>query len=214
MLKWIKCIVTLAAKCLGSIVGIVFRKNYVSGFRVFINILYTAFLSKKFKKIGEHTFINYPIEYVGEDCISIGNNSIVGKESFITAWKSYTKKRYNPSIEIGNDVSIGNLNHITSINKIVIGDGVLTGKMVTITDNSHGMNILNELYIAPLKRNLHSKGPVVIEENVWIGDKATILPNVIVGKNSIIAANSVVTKNIPSNCIAAGVPAQVIRYIK
>lgn len=53
-------------------------------------------------------------------------------------------------------------------------------------------------------------GKIVIEDNVFIGANATILPNVTIGKNSIIGANSVVTKNIPENVVVAGNPAKII----
>jgi acetyltransferase-like isoleucine patch superfamily enzyme len=122
--------------------------------------------------------------------------------------------RFNPQIIIGDNCSIGEYCHITAINKIVIGNGVLTGRWVTITDNSHGSLLLDESDIQPLKRKLQSKGPVVIEDNVWIGDKVTILPDVHIGYGSIIGANAVVTKDVPANCVVGGNPAKIIKNIK
>ncbi len=55
-----------------------------------------------------------------------------------------------------------------------------------------------------------SKGEVVIGDDVWIGDKATILPGVTIGKGAVIAANSVVTKNVKPYTIVAGIPAKEI----
>lgn len=55
--------------------------------------------------------------------------------------------------------------------------------------------------------------PIVVEDYVWIGCNAIILPGVTIGKGSIIAAGSVVTKSIPENCVAAGIPARVIKKI-
>ena len=63
----------------------------------------------------------------------------------------------------------------------------------------------------PLKRPIVSKGPVRIGDNVWIGDKATILPNVSIGNGAIIAANAVVTKDVPPYSVAAGNPAKIIK---
>ena len=57
----------------------------------------------------------------------------------------------------------------------------------------------------------HAKD-VVIGNHVWIGRNVTINKVVGIGSNSIIAGHSVVTKNIPSNCIAAGTPAKVVKY--
>ena len=53
--------------------------------------------------------------------------------------------------------------------------------------------------------------PVVIEDNVWIGENVVILLGCSIGFGSIIGANSVVTGNIPRNSIAVGVPARVIK---
>ena len=56
-----------------------------------------------------------------------------------------------------------------------------------------------------------SKGRVVIGNNVWIGDKATILPGVTIGDGAIIAANAVVTKDVPQYSVVGGNPAKVIK---
>lgn len=56
-----------------------------------------------------------------------------------------------------------------------------------------------------------SKGPVIIGKNVWIGDKATILPGVTIGEGAVIAANSVVSKNVPPFSVVGGIPARIIK---
>ena len=107
--------------------------------------------------------------------ICIGNKCFIGQYSALTVWTEESDKEY-PEMIIGDGVSIGAFNHITCTNRIVIGDGVLTGKFVTVTDNSHGNTDYASLHIKPNDRDVVSKGPVVIGNNVWIGDKATILP--------------------------------------
>ena len=64
-----------------------------------------------------------------------------------------------------------------------------------------------------LKRELDIKGPVIIGDNVWIGDKVSILSNVTIGKGSVIACNAVVTKDVPPYSVVGGVPAKVIKQI-
>ena len=88
------------------------------------------------------------------------------------------------------------------------------GKKITITDNSHGKADIESLKYSPIKRRLFSNGAISIEDGVWIGEKVTILPGVTIGTNSIIGANAVVTSNIPANCVAVGIPAKVIKFIK
>jgi acetyltransferase-like isoleucine patch superfamily enzyme len=56
--------------------------------------------------------------------------------------------------------------------------------------------------------------PIVIEDDVWLGANVMVLKGVTIGARSIIGAGSVVTKSIPSDCIAAGTPAKVIKSLK
>ena len=51
----------------------------------------------------------------------------------------------------------------------------------------------------------------IINNNVWIGDKATVLGGVTIGENSIIGAHSVVTHNVPPNSVVVGIPGRVIK---
>ena len=90
---------------------------------------------------------------------------------------------------------------------------MLTGKWVTITDNSHGNVTVENLILPPANREVLSKGKVKIGKNVWIGDKASIMPGVKIGDGVIVGANSVVTKDIPSYCLVAGNPARIIKKL-
>jgi acetyltransferase-like isoleucine patch superfamily enzyme len=177
-------------------------------------MIYSVWLSRSFKNFGEKSIVKYPCLLLGEKYISVGEKTSIGKHGVITAWDKYMDDHFSPQIIIGDNVSIGEYCHITAINKIVIGNGVLTGRWLTITDNAHGNNTFNEIDIPPLKRPLFTKGAVIIEENVWIGDKVTILAGVHIGKGSVIAANAVVTKDIPAYCVVGGIPAKIIKQIK
>lgn len=158
-----------------------------------------------------HVVIEYPSDkIVGEEHITLGEETCIGKRAVITA----IDRIGTPSIVIGSYVAIGDDCHITAVNSITIGDGCLLGKKVTITDNSHGENLaIEEMMISPRKRIVYSKGPVVIGKNVWIGDKATICPNITIGDGAIIGANSVVTKDVPAFSIVVGSPARIIKQI-
>lgn len=150
----------------------------------------------------------------GGKYITVGDNVSFGNNCVLTAWTSYAGIELFPNIIIGNNSHFGEYNHITSTNRIIIGNGVLTGRWVTITDNAHGRIDYESLQIPPIERIIYSKGQVVIGNNVWIGDKVTILPGVTIGDGAIIGANSVVTKDIPEYCVAAGNPAKIIRNCK
>lgn len=171
----------------------------------------TTRLKGGFNHFGKNTLLASGVKILTPQNVSVGNSSSIMSNSII---ETYAIDGKRPELEIGNHVSIGEYSHITCTNRIVIGNGVLTGRFVLITDNSHGDLTEEEANIPPLSRAIHSNGPVFIGDNVWIGDKATILPNVTIGKGSIIAANAVVTKDVPEYSVVAGVPARIIKTIK
>ena len=179
------------------------------------NILYTSWLKNYLGDIGEASIIEKPCQIVGggHQKIIIGKNTWIQAYSVLGCWSCHNGVNFSPSIEIGNNCSIGEYNHISAINKITIGDGLLTGRFVIITDNNHGELSLDEADCPPGKRRLKSKGGISIGNNVWIGDKATILGGIQIGDNAIIAANSVVNKSVPNNCVVGGVPAKVIKKL-
>lgn len=127
----------------------------------------------------------------------------------IEAWTSYAGEKFNPIIEIGKNVHVGVNCHITAIKGIQIGDVVLFGSNVLVSDNNHG-GFSKDYALPPIKRQLNSKGETIIGNKVWLGDNVVVLSGVKIGNNSIIGANSVVTKDIPSFSIAVGSPAKVI----
>jgi len=117
-------------------------------------------------------------------------------------------------LHVGNDVQINDYVHIAAIESITIKDRVLIASKVFITDHNHGShgadNIHTSPLIPPIDRALFSS-PVMIEEDVWIGEFVSILPGVTIGKGSIIGTMSVVTKDIPPYSIAVGAPAKVVK---
>ncbi|MDR3704739.1 MAG: acyltransferase [Paludibacteraceae bacterium] len=172
-----------------------------------------GWLSNLVNKFGHNSDIAFPVTIRGGKYISIGKNTSIAKSATITAWDRYEGDIFNPQIVIGDGVNIGEFSHITAINKIIIGNGVLTGRWITITDNSHGKIDEKSFAVPPIKRSLYSAGAVIIEDNVWIGDKVTILPNVHIGKNAVIGANAVVTKDVPENAIVVGSPATIVKIV-
>lgn len=180
----------------------------------FRRVVYTGYCSRIFKSIGKDTIIEpYLMKITGGKYISIGSNGHIDKAVRLSAWDSYDDNVYSPEITIGDNCRIGAFSHITAINKIQIGDNLLTGKDILITDNSHGTTTREMLEISPNMRPLESKGPVIIGDNVWIGEKASIMPGVTVGRGAIIAANAVVTRDVPPYCVVGGNPARIIKQM-
>ncbi|MDB4904558.1 MAG: putative acetyl transferase [Mucilaginibacter sp.] len=198
---------------ISRLLAVLFPYRFLKRWIAFKVKCHTFWISKEFKAVGELVSIQYPINLLGGKYISLGNRVFIGKGGVLTAWDQYKEDVFYPLISIGNNTEIGEDCHITAINSISIGSNVLLGKKITITDNSHGRTDINTLNLPPIERPLYSKGPVIIEDGVWIGDKATILANVRIGKNAIVGANALVTKNVPPNCVVGGVPAKILKQI-
>lgn len=173
----------------------------------------------KFKKEinlqGISCYVGKGYHLVGGKYVIIGENFSADHDLYLQAWDSYLghPTGMTPSIEIGKNVSMMSNCQLSAMNYIKIGDGTLLGDNVFITDNFHGAIKRNEMDIPPLQRNLISKGGVTIGKNVWIGRNVCIMPGVLIGEGSVIGANAVVTHSIPDHCVAAGVPARVIKTI-
>lgn len=150
----------------------------------------------------------------------INNLSIENKEEIVALEKKLFGKTgnsiyVNPPlyVDYGRHVEIGdnfyaNMDCVfLDVNKISIGDNVMVGPRVSFYTEGHPTDA--EVRVKELEFGL----PIVIEDNVWIGGSASILPGVTVGENSIVAAGAVVTKDVPNNTIVGGNPARVIRKI-
>ena len=175
--------------------------------------LYNLYIQHRFKLL--EGLIISPQQLRGERYISIGKGTCIDRHSILTAWDYYENESFAPRISIGEKCYIGEYSHITAINDIYIGNNVLTGRYIYISDNSHGdPSDITQRSIPPINRSLKSKGAVIIEDNVWIGERVCILSGVKIGYGAIIGANSVVTKDVPPFSVSAGVPAKVIRTIK
>jgi lipopolysaccharide O-acetyltransferase len=149
----------------------------------------------------------------GSRHITIGKNFRSRKGLWIEAVLDYEGVKHHPKIAIGSGVSLSRDVHIAAIASVSIGADVLMGSRVMISDHSHGC--YNDPHSSPTEapayRPLASRGPVVIEDNVWLGDGVVVLPGVTIGFGSIIGANSVVSHDISPMTIAAGNPARPIK---
>ncbi len=178
--------------------------------------LYTAIMKKELKKSGKNLRIGLGTRFNNPQYVIVENSVKIGYRCVIECWDNYhagSDFEMNPELTIGNNSAIGDESHISCARKMKIGNGVLMGRKIFITDNNHGSSTREMLDIVPFDRPLTSAGPVIIEDNVWIGEKVSIMPNVRIGKGSIIAANAVVTHNVPPYSVVGGCPAKIIKQL-
>lgn len=111
------------------------------------------------------------------------------------------------------DVIIGDYTriglHSTVIGPVTIGNHVNLAQGITVTALNHNFSDPS----LPIDVQGISTMPVVIEDDVWIGANAVILPGVRIGRHSVVAAGAVVTSDVPSGSLVAGVPATVKKRI-
>ena len=98
-----------------------------------------------------------------------------------------------------------NLMYIAATGLVAIGAECLIGTHVSIIDNAFHDVVDRQQVPAPK--------PVVIGDNVWIGNRAIILPGVTIGDGAVVGAGSVVTRDVPDRTGVAGNPARVVREL-
>jgi acetyltransferase-like isoleucine patch superfamily enzyme len=151
---------------------------------------------------------------IGGKKISFGKGVFAERNLWLEAVTSYHSQQFDPKIAIGDHVCFSDGVHISAISSITIGRHTLFGSKIYVSDHNHGI-YRGELQSLPdeppAHRLLGGGGPVVIGENVWIGDNAVIVGPVSIGNGAIVGANSVVRGSIPSNTIVAGAPAKPIK---
>lgn len=122
-------------------------------------------------------------------------------------------------IEIGEYAHFGPNSTIACLNSVFIGAYTGIGSNVKIVDNNyHSVNPVDRKIMrqseegSDLRRWKYSDNkPIVIGENVWVGENVRILKGVNIGDNSVVAASTVVTKDVPPNSIVAGNPGKIVK---
>ena len=108
---------------------------------------------------------------------------------------------------IGDHTRIGL--HNTIIGPVTIGSHVNLAQGITITALNHNFDDSEKR----IDQQGISTKEVVLEDDIWVGANAVILPGVTIGKHAVVAAGAIVTKDVPPHSLVAGVPAKVIRQI-
>lgn len=198
---------------IASLLSLIFNYKVIKYIRLLLNNIQWYAYKRRFGFVGNNSFVEFPALITNPQNIFIGNNFSALSKFRIETFDSYMGEKYSPKITIGDNVAFNNDCHMGCINKIEIGNNVLFASKIYISDHYHGQISAEAIKLVPVERRLYSKGPIVIKDNVWIGESVAIMPGVTIGQNSIIGANSVVTNDVPENSVAAGVPAKVLKRL-
>jgi len=165
-------------------------------------------------RVGSPTIVLGPRCFLrGLAHISIGENFQAAEGLWLEAITANSGQTFAPQIVIGKNVAVSRWSHIAATHRVEIGDGVLIGSRVIITDHNHGSynGPHTSPEIPPLLRLLDRDKEVVIGRNVWLGDGVVVSPGSTIGEGSVIGANAVVIGVIPPFTLAAGVPAKPLK---
>jgi len=158
----------------------------------------------------EARLVRFPIDLRGAKYIKISKGFTTGVGCRLEAYPMNREQ----TMFFGENVQMNDYVHITAMKSVIIGSNVLLASKIYISDCSHGSYNGDEFdsnpNIIPNKRALIAK-PVIINDNVWLGEFVSVLPGVVIGKGTIVGANSVVSKSLPPYVIAVGSPAKPIK---
>jgi acetyltransferase-like isoleucine patch superfamily enzyme len=146
----------------------------------------------------------------GNVSLELGNNVNIFTPIHISLTSYFCQ---DSKLEIGDGTHIGPYTAIRVAKNIKIGRNCLIARWVRIFDHS-GHPLDPDMRLARKKIPGNEIRPVIIGDNVWIGEDSFINAGVTIGSGSIVSANSIVTKNVPENVIVFGSPARVINWLK
>lgn len=175
-------------------------------------ILITTYLGNPFFRkgvsLGKGSFIRERAQIRGGKYINIGSHSRISPYSRLMCFELISGQRLKPKMTIGDNCFIGRNCNIACSNEVEIGNDCLIAGYVFIYDSEHGMN--------PEFGASYEKQPLIrkstkIGNNVFIGEKAMIMPGTRIGDNCIIGAGSVVKDSFGDNCMVVGKPAKCVK---
>ncbi len=166
---------------------------------------------KRFGAFGRRSVICFPPNALfNEQYIRIGEGTLFGPQTTLSAGMVPGQAMVtDPVITVGDRCLFGKGSSIVGHLEIRIGDDVWTGHHVYITDQNHGYEDLG----LPISQQMMPERPVTIGTGSWLGHGTVVLPGATIGRHVVVGANSVVRSELPDNCVAAGVPARVVRRL-
>ena len=136
----------------------------------------------------------------------VGSHSRIMKNSVIAICSHSIKS----GITIGRNTYIGENNNLRAADGMIfIGDNCMISQGVTIVTSNH---LIAKNKLIAEQAWTSKKASIVIEDDVWIGANAVVLPDVTIHKGAVVAAGSIVTKDVPEYAIVCGNPARIMKY--
>lgn len=109
---------------------------------------------------------------------------------------------------VGRNCAVNTGSYINAKGGISFGDNVLVGANVTLSSGRHPIEGVDP----PIFERPTEPLPIIVEDDVWIGANAVVMPGVILKRGTVVGAGAIVTKNTEEYSVVAGVPARIIKY--
>lgn len=144
------------------------------------------------------------VRVVGKPRVTNKGTLIIGDDSILRSIVAPIEIYVAPgaTMALGHHVRMNSGDTFAALSRIEIGNRVEIGPHVTIHDNS-----FHDLYDRDL---LPESKPVIIEDDVWLASRCTVLPGVRIGRGAVVVAHALVTRNVEPFTIVSGVPAQPV----
>ncbi len=169
--------------------------------------LFSLSVGGAFAEFGKHTVIQMPVRLVGERRIAIGNNVFIAAGAWLQVIDD-GEPSDEVALRIGDDCAFAGGSVLSAVKSLTLGRNVVCARNCYIADHSHAYMAVG---VAVVEQGLTDVLPVVIEDDVWLGQNVLVLPGVRIGRGAVIGANSVVHSDVPSYSVAVGVPARIVR---
>lgn len=169
--------------------------------------LFTWLLAGQFKEFGRSSRISPPFRFRGLHQMVFGEGVRIHENCWLQTVGD-ADGNAAPKLVIQSHTGIGMGAQISAARQIVLGEYVLLGRNVFISDHSHAFR---DPDIPIVQQGIDGIAPVSVGAHTWLGHNAVVLAGVTIGRHCVIGANSVVKTSIPDYSVAVGAPARVVR---
>ncbi len=170
--------------------------------------LFTLLLCNEFKEFGAGARIVPPFRFYGLNSMSVGEGVMINRDCWLQT-VCHDARDGEAKLVIRSHADLGMGAHISAARQVVIGERVLFGRNVYISDHAHAYR---DIEVPIMSQGIDGIAPVSIGSRTWLGQNVVVLPGVTIGEHCVIGANSVVNSFVPGYSVAAGAPARVVRH--
>lgn len=176
---------------------------------IYRRLLTQSYWRLRFGRLGRGSMLYSPMLVTEPSRIFIGENVTIRDQARLEIVRT-PGASWTPTLSIGNNVNIEQGVHIICQASVIIEDNVSITPYCAIVDTYHPIDppdVMPKIGSRLPDRPTH----VRIGAGSFIGTHSVILPNITIGRSCVVGAGSVVTSDLPDYCVAAGIPARVIK---